>query len=182
MCHLKKIIFSFAFLTLLSPLSVCANHFNYYQLKMGAGLFNTETSWETAPMLSFGTRVELEDSAIEISAGYGNKQHNGNKFSYYSLPKITYVQFHEPDANSGFYYGGGLSFSSMKYTPKRGSGISDQRFTGLFAEGTVGYEFKRNAAICPIVYLDISQPMIAEKKVGRHPGPAIMTGMSIGFM
>lgn len=183
MCHHKKIATYFVFLiSFFSSFAVNANNFNYYQLKMGSGVFNSGNGAEVTPILSFGTRYELDDSAIEISAGYGNKQHHGEKFSYYSLPKITYVQFHNPGANSGFYYGGGLSFSRIKYTPDFQSDHSKQKFNGVAAEGTIGYEFKRNASICPIVYLDISQPMVAESKEGRHPGPAAMAGLSVGFM
>lgn len=181
MCHLRKTIVRLILVSLFFPLSAFANNFNYYQIKLGTGVFNTANGSEVVPLISIGTRFELDDSAIEISTGYGNHNH-GDKFSYYTLPKVTYVKFHEPNANSGFYYGGGLSFSSMKYSPSYHSDNSYNKFTGIFAEGTVGYEFRRNAAICPIVYLDISQPMVAESKVGRHPGLAAMLGLSVGIM
>lgn len=184
MCqHIKKLFYHSALISLLfSPAVFANNNFDYYQIKIGSGVFNTQNGWVGAPIVAFGKRFEMGDSALEISAGYGKHNHaNGDRFSYYSLPKITYVSFHDPQAPSGLFYGGGLSFSQVKNSASYYSQNQDSKFVGAFAEGTFGYEFKRNAAICPILYVDISQAMVAESKQGKHPGPSIMIGMSAGF-
>ncbi len=187
MCHIKKTSFPLLLMSLiltLTSFSALANHdnYHYYQIKIGSGVFDTQDGWVGTPIVSFGKRFELGDSALEISGGYGKHNHaNGDRFTYFSLPKITYVQFYNPTVSSGFFYGGGLSFSQVKNTTNYYSQNSDNKFTGAFAEGTVGYEFKRNSSICPIFYIDVSQALVAESKVGHHPGPSIMIGMSAGF-
>ncbi|MBS0287262.1 MAG: hypothetical protein JSR17_08200 [Proteobacteria bacterium] len=164
------------------PAAMANNNHEYYQIKLGAGAFNTADTTTGAPIISLGKRFEVGDAAIELSTAWGGHKHaNGDRFSYFTLPKFTYVMFHNPKENKGFYYGGGLSYGKLKHTADFYSQNSDTKFSGVFAEGTVGYEFKRNASICPIIYVDVSQPVIAESKQGSHPGPSLMLGMSVGF-
>ncbi|MGD9592868.1 MAG: hypothetical protein AB7V32_10140 [Candidatus Berkiella sp.] len=184
MCHVNKISYPlFALSLFIASFSVFADNPNYHysQIKIGMGVFNTQSGTKSAPIVSIGKRFELDDSALEISAGYGQHKHDNEKFSYFSLPKITYVKFHQPSAPSGFFYGGGLSFSQVKNASSYYFQTEDNKFTGAFAEGTLGYEFKRNAAISPILYVDVSQGIVAQSKEGRHPGPSVMVGISAGF-
>jgi hypothetical protein len=147
---------------------------NYYQVKLGGGVFNIDGGWYNAPFVSFGKRFELGDSAVEISAAWGEHDYSDDsKLKYYSLPKIIFLQFADPVAKSSFFYGGGLSWSGIRK--------GDTKFDGIFAEVTMGYEFKRNASICPIVHIDLAQPLMAQRHEGSHPGPAVLLGMSIGF-
>lgn len=178
--NLKQVTLSLLLISYL-PL-IHANHSDYYQIKLGSGVFNTSGHTTIAPVISLGKRFEMGDSALEISTSWGNNdQHDGEKLSYFAFPKITYIVFHNPQANAGFFYGGGLSYSSIKKSFNIYSNEENKKFKGIFGEGTIGYEFNRSAKICPALYVDISQPIVAESKYGRQPGPALLLGMSVQF-
>jgi hypothetical protein len=161
----------------------------FYQIKMGAGLARTGTTQTTIPVLSIGKRYELGDSAIEVSGAWGDHTTtNGSKATYYSLPKVMYLGFLEPNSRHSYYYGGGLSWGRVKlrepvnYNKNYNAyEYKGSHFSGIFAEGTAGYELHRTTALRTMIELNLSQPMIAESKSGGHPGPTAFLGLSLGF-
>lgn len=147
---------------------------NFYHLKLGGGNFAAGNSSNMIPYMTFGRRFEMGDSAVDVSVGGGqHKSDSGLKSSYITLPKLTYIHFDQAYALDSLFYGGGLSWSSVK-----NDGF---QFRGIYMEGTIGYEFKRNTNLRPMVQLDISQPLLAEKKIGSHPRSSLMLGLSMGF-
>lgn len=169
---MQKILFFLLFF----PFLVCASQDlaktqNYYQINLGGGLFNIGDGWAHAPVISLGKRFGLEDNAaIEVTAAWGEQgENNQPKFRYYALPKISYLKFYPTSVKSAVFYGGGLSWSKVAQ--------AQQKFEGLFLEGTLGYELQRHVS----VHLDIAQPILAQNQKGSHPGPAFMLGMSVGF-
>ena len=191
MCHFRMqasakliILLSVAFLFfLLCSFSASAYHNDYLQVKIGSGVFYHSDKVASAPLLAIGKRFDIGDAALDLSFGYGKHKHgNGDRFSYFAFPKLLFVKFHEPEASAGYYYGGGVSISSVRTTAaSRVNQTNNHHFRGVFAEGTLGYQFKQNQMISPMIYLDVSQAVVAESKRGKHPGPIVMVGLSAGF-
>ena len=172
---------AFIFLCLILPFNVFAFDDsenavdrNFYQMGLGAGNFNLGGSWASAPIITIGKRFELEDCAIELSTSWGEHDfNNGSKLKYYAFPRLMFLKFHDNEASSSFFYGGGLSWSGLRK--------NEEKFDGIFVEGRLGYEFKRNARLSPNVHLDVIQPLVAHQHTGSHPGPSVLLGMSVGF-
>lgn len=158
-----------------SPADQVALAEDIYYLQLGAGHFNAGSSSTLAPLMGFGKRFEIDEAAMDISATWAmHESHRGNETTFYALPKITYLQFAQPAQTSTFFYGGGLSWSSVK---------KDQasKFRGLFGQVVVGYEFKRQVRYRPFIQLEFMQPLVAQKKVGQFPGPSALITLNLGF-
>lgn len=154
---------------------------NFYQIKMGAGVTQAGSDHATIPMLSLGKRFEFGEAAIEVLGTWGgHTTTNGSKNYYFTLPKISYLNFYEPNSKQSIYYGGGLSWGKVQSKPINANAKSTQ-FTGVFGEATVGYELKRTTEFRTMLDFTLSQPMIAQSRTGHHPGPTALFGMSLGF-
>jgi len=154
---------------------------NLYQIKLGAGMAQSGKHNSSMPLISVGKRYEVGDAAIEISTAWGtHKSDSGFKTVFYSLPKITYLAFTKPNSSDSIYYGGGFSWGSIEQRAPQNI-IQKTYFTGIFAEGTIGYELHRTTAIRTMVELSLSQPLVANTKRGPHPGPTGFLSLIFGF-
>lgn len=154
---------------------------NLYQIKLGAGIAQSGKHNASMPLISVGKRYEVGDAAIEISTAWGtHKSDSGFKTIFFSLPKITYLVFVNPNSSDSIYYGGGFSWGSIVQKGPRNL-IEKTYFTGIFAEGTLGYELHRTTAIRTMVELSLSQPLVANSKRGAQPGPTGFLSLIFGF-
>tara|TARA_R110002110_G_scaffold415609_1_gene651424 strand:+ start:10386 stop:10973 length:588 start_codon:yes stop_codon:yes gene_type:complete len=159
-----------------------SNPGNLYQVKLGAGIAQSGKQNASMPLVSFGKRYEVGDAAIEISTSWGtHKSDSGFKTLFYNLPKITYIAFLNPNSSTSFYYGAGFSWGSIEQKAPKYLPIEKSYFTGIFAEGTAGYELHRTTAIRTMVELSLSQPLVANSKRGPHPGPTGFLSLIFGF-
>lgn len=157
-----------------------ANHL--YELKLGGGYAQTGRNNSTIPYIAIGDRIEIGDgAAIEISIAWG--EHNtesGNSIKYSSFPKICYITSYNHTYDKSFYYGGGVSWSSVRYHASNPF-EPNSHFRGIFAEGVLGYELGRSSTVRTMLELNVSQPMISNSKSGNHPGPTFILSLNFGF-
>ena len=144
----------------------------YTYFKLGAGVLSAKDWKDLMPALGAGRRYEWNGKAVDISANYSIAGKHGY---HYSIPKIMYLQYLTPEADSSPYFGGGLSWGEL-HNKRKG-----QKFQGIFGELAAGYEFQRNSPIRTFVQLDLSQGLIAHHKHKSTPAPALALTAGIGF-
>lgn len=179
-----KIIAALIAPLLLSPIASKANppasEGSFYQIKMGAISMQAGNENDIVPALSIGKRFEMEDSAVEITTAWGEHYHRpGQKSTFFSLPRVIYLNFYEPSHQHSLFYGAGLSWSRTRI--RNDFQDYDARFNGIHGEGVVGYELKRTSRFRSIAELNVSQPMLAYHREGKHPGPNVFLNVSLGF-
>lgn len=157
---------------------------HFYELKLGGGYAQTGKTGAAIPYVSIGDRFDIGDAAIELAMGWGEHKDDEHSITYFSLPKITYLQFYSPTHRNSLYYGGGVSWSSIKNNKQRhwyNYNEPQDYFRGIFAEGVLGYELNHDQAIRTMLELNVSQPVLAHKKEGKHPGPTALLLLNFGF-
>lgn len=153
-------------------------------VRFGGGAIATKQDFEeVSPSIGLGRRYELGSAAVDVSTGYTmaemqmHDKERDNWYSdttyFYSLPKLLYLQYGQPQSTGSFFYGAGMSWSGLK------NPLEGQRFHGIFGEFAFGYEGQRYSRLRTIAQVDISQPMIAYHRKGHFP-PATVT-LSLGF-
>jgi hypothetical protein len=142
-----------------------ADSFNY--LKLGVG----GAKGGVGPSIGIGRRFGMEGAAIDVSANWTGS----NRTGYFSLPKMLYLSYLTPNCPSSFYYGAGLSFG--------GIGAKCHTFSGLLAEGAVGYEFQRDSDVKLFAELDFSHGVVPFSSKHGFNGfnPAIAFSVGAGF-
>lgn len=145
----------------------CDQDYNY--IKMGGGI--TGRKGDISPTVTFGKRFDRGDSAIDLSINFiGN-----NRRIFYALPKILYLVYLSPEADTSLYCGAGLSFGGT-------TGSSKTKFTGIQGELAVGYEFSRTKHIRTFVELNATQGIIPFNTKHKFAvNPAASLGFGIGF-
>lgn len=149
-----------------------SDYHGYTYFKMGGSFLSMKDWKDLMPAIGVGHRREWDGKAIDVSANYSIAGKHGH---YFSLPKIMYLQYLSPYADCSPYLGGGLSWGELRNKHK------GQNFQGIFGELAVGYEFQRHCPIHTFVQLDLSQGLLANKKHGSTPAPAIALMAGIGF-
>ena len=144
----------------------------YTYFKMGGAFLSVKDWKDLMPAIGVGHRREWCGKAIDVSANYSVAGKHGH---YFSIPKIMYLQYFTPEADCSPYLGGGLSWGELRNKRK------GQNFQGVFGELAAGYEFQRHSPIHTFVQLDLSQGLLANKKHGSTPAPAIALTAGIGF-
>lgn len=145
---------------------------NFYYWKLGAANIDLDHGPTFIPLMGFGRRSQTSDYAIDFSVAWGKKA-SDTTTSYFSLPRFNFVAFTHPKAASSFFYGGGLSWTTLR--------SDHSKFTGVFGELTAGYEMNRRAHFKPVIEVSLIQPLIAETKRGCTPGLSFITSVSFVF-
>jgi hypothetical protein len=140
---------------------------NYNYLKLGAGYFADGMG----PVIGLGRRFAFEEAAIDISFNWMGR----DKAYYFSSPKMLYLYYLTPFNPSSFYLGGGLGLGAIR-------GKHD-KFSGLLAEASVGYEMRRNTLLRLFAEINFSHGLIPfhSKYKVRGFSPAISFSAGAGF-
>ncbi len=148
---------------------------NFGYIKMGAGMSLAKGHRDLGPTIGIGYRiVDVNDCcAVDLSFNFTAAKHE----SFYSMPRIMYLYYFNPNDVSSLYVGGGLSFGFKSINKHH-----HKSFKGLEAEAVVGYEFNRFSNIRTFVELNLSQPVLA---AGSHRNnykmPVLTLSAGIGF-
>ena len=153
----------------IAPLPAPDANITYF--KMGGGLIPSGEGAQFGPAFGFGERFERGIHAVDLSINGGYA--NGN--SYFTLPKVMYLHFFNPDDASSLYAGGGLSYGHIR------NKASHKDFTGILAEAAVGYEWMRHTSIRSFVELNISQGAIALSSNHHYMTPVVSVSFGVGF-
>ncbi|MGA8164225.1 MAG: hypothetical protein WB791_04270 [Waddliaceae bacterium] len=140
--------------------------------KMGGGIASASEWKKIQPAIGIGRRYEWNGQAVDVSANYSGKNH---RQFFYSVPKIMYLQYLDPVADTSPYVGGGLSWGESRDKSK------NRQFQGIFGELAAGIEFQRHSPIRTFVEVDVSEGLIASRKKNRTYAPVVMLTAGIGF-
>lgn len=140
-------------------------------IKLGPAAMGGGGSYNVGPMISIGERFEKSDSAIDVSINWGRHTSRGG---YYSIPRILYLRYLNPESESSLYVGGGASLGGI-------SGKHHQRFDGMFGDFAIGYEFERDSSVRTMLQLDLMQPVLPFSKKGNFPPPVVALSFGVGF-
>jgi len=128
------------------------------------------------PGLGAGYRRTVGKSAIDISAGYskGRSGSHHPKSELITLPKIGYLFYFSPIQAQSFYVGPAFALGRIRST-------AGNRFEGLIAGASVGYEMSRRSNMLSFFQLDVSLPAIPSKLTGKMPGVIAEFAFGAGF-
>jgi hypothetical protein len=150
-------------------------------VRLGAGSLSAlDEKGPLTPILGLGRRYEIGRSAVEVSGTYAYTESDdlpGEHVEsyYYSIPKILYLNYAQPNDNACFFYGAGLSWGGVT------NHKLNSKFRGILGDFALGYEMQRNSPMRALLQLDVAQPLIASKQRGDLPPATVLVTLGFGF-
>lgn len=144
---------------------------SYNYIKMGGSLIAVGSSTPVGPAVGVGRRFVSGAKAIDLSLNVAFI----DKGYCCALPKIQYLHYFQPEQSTSLYVGGGLAYGIIKNQSKT------EKFEGITAEFSVGYEFNRDSPLRLFTQLDVSQGMIPVGAKHKILTPSIAFTCGFGF-
>jgi hypothetical protein len=137
------------------------------------------------PGFGLGYRLISDFSALDISFAGKHRENDLSEGSTWTFPKVNYLYYLTPKADTSLYVGGGLALGGIEAKTfakeNQWETIERHSFKGILANATLGYELQRVESIRSFVQLDITQPTIASRQDGKFPGPWAEFSVGAGF-
>jgi len=143
----------------------------YFYLRFATADTDMIHSNAICPGIGLGYRRLAGDGAIDISIN-GNGSNHFDK-NCWNFPKLSYLHYLAPSGKQSAYLGGGLAWGGVDALKRR--------FTGIFANVTLGYELTHRAPFLGFAELNLSQPAVPLEHRGGFPGPIAELSVGAGF-
>lgn len=149
-----------------------------FYVKMGPAAMAIGSHTGIGAALYGGLRIMSEHGAADISFAYFGGLNADDHSTYaYLAPSIRYLQYINPRARRGLYFGGGLGWGEIK--------SESEKFSGMMVHASAGYDLLRTRRLRQFIELDVLQPIV---RTGRNKhgythsyAPALSVTFGIGF-
>lgn len=145
--------------------------FTYF--KFSGGENNLLHPQQPSPGLGVGFRYKAESSAFDICVSGVGLQEKRSKNHQFLFPKISYISYINPLSEKPFYHSLGLAWGITEN--------QNQKFTGIIAHASLGYEFFRSSEFLSFYEATVYQPALSIKELDRFPSPTLEMCIGMGF-
>lgn len=146
---------------------------NYTYFKFSGGENNVLQPQQPSPGLGIGFRYKTAASAFDICvSGVGLNESRSRNYQFL-LPRIGYISYINPTDEKTYYYSYGLAWGFIEN--------SKQKFTGIVAHASLGYEFFKSAEFLGFSEATIYQPALSIKEISQYPSPTFEMSVGMGF-